>query len=127
MVVPFFVPAELMCEIAGPEETKNQRGRSPPPDSDPFSDAKFGKISHTRQEENVRCGLTGMARSGEHPGLQIADSSSRNAVSFSDTPDHAIGYALHRSRSHHAVIRAYDAAGYVIETHEHEGDFKEAL
>ena len=30
----------------------------------------------------------------------------------------AIGYALHRSRSHHAVIRVYDAAGNVIETHE---------
>jgi hypothetical protein len=36
----------------------------------------------------------------------------------------AIGYAEHRSRSHHAVIRVYDAAGNVIETHEHEGDFK---
>jgi len=36
----------------------------------------------------------------------------------------AIGYALHYSRSHHAVIRVYDAAGNVIETHEHKGDFK---
>jgi hypothetical protein len=37
----------------------------------------------------------------------------------------AIGYAQHYSRSHHAVIRVYDAAGNVIETHEHKGDFKE--
>ena len=37
----------------------------------------------------------------------------------------AIGYAEHRSRSHHAVIRVYDSAGNVIETHEHKGDFKE--
>jgi hypothetical protein len=37
----------------------------------------------------------------------------------------AIGYAKHRSRSHDAVIRVYDAAGSVIETHEHKGDFKE--
>jgi hypothetical protein len=37
----------------------------------------------------------------------------------------AIGYAEHRSRSHNAVIRVYDAAGGVIETHEHKGDFKE--
>jgi hypothetical protein len=37
----------------------------------------------------------------------------------------AIGYAEHRSRSHDAVIRVYDAAGNVIETHEHKGDFKE--
>jgi len=35
-----------------------------------------------------------------------------------DTPDHAIGYAIHYSRSHDAVIRVYDAAGNVIETHE---------
>jgi hypothetical protein len=37
----------------------------------------------------------------------------------------AIGYATDRSRSHHAVIRAYDEAGDVIETHEHAGEFKE--
>ena len=31
---------------------------------------------------------------------------------------------MHYSRSHNAVIRVYDAAGNVIETHEHAGDFK---
>jgi len=36
----------------------------------------------------------------------------------------AIGYALHRSRSHHAVIRVYDDTGNVIETHEQAGDFR---
>ena len=30
-----------------------------------------------------------------------------------------------RSRSHDAVIRVYDAAGNVIEAHEHAGGFKE--
>jgi hypothetical protein len=35
----------------------------------------------------------------------------------------AIGYAQHRSRSHDAVIRVYDEAGNVIETHKHKGDF----
>jgi hypothetical protein len=39
--------------------------------------------------------------------------------------DDAIGYAKHRSRAHDAVIRVYDAAGNVIETHEHKGDFFE--
>ena len=29
------------------------------------------------------------------------------------------------SRSHDSVIRVYDEAGNVIETHEHTGDFKE--
>jgi hypothetical protein len=37
----------------------------------------------------------------------------------------AIGYAKFRSRSHDAVIRIYDDAGNVIETHEHTGEFKE--
>jgi len=32
---------------------------------------------------------------------------------------------MHRSCSHDAVIRMYDATGNVIETHEHGGDFKE--
>jgi hypothetical protein len=36
----------------------------------------------------------------------------------------AIDYAKFRSRSHRAVIRVYDDAGNVIETHEHAGDFK---
>jgi hypothetical protein len=42
-----------------------------------------------------------------------------------DTPDNAIGYAMHSSRSHHAVIRVYDDAGNVIDTHSHTGDFME--
>ena len=36
----------------------------------------------------------------------------------------AIG-SQHRSRSHNAVIRVYDDAGNVLETHEHAGDFTE--
>jgi hypothetical protein len=36
----------------------------------------------------------------------------------------AIDYAKFRSRSPDAVIRVYDEAGNVIETHEHAGDFK---
>jgi hypothetical protein len=37
----------------------------------------------------------------------------------------AVGYAKFFSRSHGAVIRVYDEAGTVIETHDHAGDFKE--
>ena len=43
-----------------------------------------------------------------------------NAVS------NAIGYAQHYSRSEDAVIRVYDEAGNVIETHGHVGDFNAA-
>jgi hypothetical protein len=37
----------------------------------------------------------------------------------------AIGYAMHRSRSRHAVIQVYDDAGNVIETHEHASEVEE--
>jgi hypothetical protein len=37
----------------------------------------------------------------------------------------AIDYAKFRSRSHDAVIRVYDEAGNVIETHKRVGEFKE--
>jgi len=40
-------------------------------------------------------------------------------------PDDAIGYAQFYSRSHDAVIHVYDAAGNLIETHEHAGDFND--
>jgi len=40
-------------------------------------------------------------------------------------PDNAIGYAMHRSRSHDAVIRVYGDVGDVIETHEHGGQFRQ--
>jgi hypothetical protein len=43
----------------------------------------------------------------------------RNAISD------AIGYAKFYSRSHRAVIRVYDEAGNMIDTHEHAGDSKE--
>ena len=39
--------------------------------------------------------------------------------------NHAIGYPKPRNRSHDAVIRVYDSAGNVIETHEQAGEFKE--
>jgi hypothetical protein len=41
-----------------------------------------------------------------------------------DAISNAVDYAKHRSRSHDAVIRVYDEAGNVIETHVQAGDFK---
>jgi hypothetical protein len=43
----------------------------------------------------------------------------RNVVS------NATGYAMHRSRSHDAVIRVSIKLANAIETHEHAGEFKE--
>ena len=37
----------------------------------------------------------------------------------------AVGYAKFYSRSYDAMIRVYDDAGNLIETHEHAGEFKE--
>ena len=37
----------------------------------------------------------------------------------------AVDYAKFRSRSHDVVIRVYDAADNVIETHEHKADFND--
>ena len=48
-------------------------------------------------------------------------------LAWYDTPDNAIGYAMHYSLSHDAVIRVYDAAGNVIETHEHAGDLQRTV
>jgi len=36
-------------------------------------------------------------------------------------PREAVEYAQHNSRAHDAVISVYDAAGKLIETHEHKG------
>jgi hypothetical protein len=43
-----------------------------------------------------------------------------------DAVTNAIGYAEFYSSSHDAVIRVYDDAGNVIETHELAGDFRES-
>jgi hypothetical protein len=45
----------------------------------------------------------------------------RGPTAITDAIDHAKFF----SRSHDAVIRIYDQAGNVIETHKHVGDFKE--
>src|SRR5215218_7573083 len=46
---------------------------------------------------------------------------------ISNAPRNAIRYGKFYSRSHHAVIRVYDDAAKVIETHEQAGDFQEPL
>jgi hypothetical protein len=45
------------------------------------------------------------------------------AMNFADAAA-AVRYAKSYSASHAAVIRVYDVAGNVIETHEHKGGFK---
>ena len=52
---------------------------------------------------------------------RISTAKIQEAVASGDT----IGYAIHRSRSNDAVIRVYDDAGNVVETHDYAGEFKE--
>ena len=61
----------------------------------------------------------------DRPGVDLISAVLPFRRLWYQTPDHAIGYALHSSRSHYAVIRVYDETGNVIETDEHTGDFKE--
>jgi hypothetical protein len=44
MVFPFFFPAELiLCNCGSGRGEEPERGKSPPPDSDPFSQRDFAK------------------------------------------------------------------------------------
>ena len=64
----------------------------------------------------------------DHRGIDLISDALPFGRLFYGEPNaisNAIGYAQHRSRSHDAVIRVYDEAGNVTETHEHKGDFKE--
>jgi hypothetical protein len=42
-----------------------------------------------------------------------------------DAITNAVGHAKFYTRSHNAVIRVYDDAGNVIQTHERKGEFKD--
>ena len=70
-----------------------------------------------------RAGLRHFGRS------ELVDVETRSHVDelsvIPDTISNGIDHAKFFSRSHDAVIRVYDEAGNVIETHEHKGDFKE--
>jgi hypothetical protein len=72
-----------------------------------------------------RCKITKCARVKDNRGFDLVS----NALPFGrlwyTKPDDAIEYAKFRTRSHDVVIRVYDEAGNVIETHEHSGEFKE--
>jgi hypothetical protein len=64
----------------------------------------------------------------DHRGVTlISDALPFGALSYGEPNaiNNAVNYARFYSRSHDAVIRVYDQAGNVIETHEQAGDFKE--
>jgi len=63
--------------------------------------------------------------SPDHRGVDlISDALPFGRLLYEDASA-AVDYAKFRSRSHDAVIRVYDDAGNMIETHEQVGDFNE--
>jgi hypothetical protein len=77
---------------------------------------------------NFRKFFTTRARIARPPDPSLDRFEHEHPESFA-FPSHrmldAIDYAKFYSRSHNAVIRVFDDAGNVIETHEHAGEFKE--
>jgi hypothetical protein len=63
----------------------------------------------------------------DHRGVDLLSDALPFGRLWYDTPDDAIGYAMHSSRSRNAVIRVYDSAGNVIETQEQNGNSCENL
>ena len=64
----------------------------------------------------------------DHRGVDlISDALPYGRLSYGEpnAVSNAVDYAKFRSRSHDALIRVYDAAGNVIETHEHAGELRE--
>ena len=85
---------------------------------------KLGRRKHSTTSIHVyeirpRADKHGFDLSGDALAYNPLWYSGQNAVR------NAIRFAKFNSRSHQAVIRVYDDAGNVIETHEHKGEFKE--
>jgi hypothetical protein len=64
----------------------------------------------------------------DHRGIDLISDALPFGRLWYDGPNatsNALGYASHYSRAHDSLIRVYDAARNVIETHKHTGDFKD--
>jgi hypothetical protein len=86
----------------------------------------FCSITRLSIPMNFRNFFTTRARIARPPDPPLDRFENEHPESFAFPPHRmldAIGYAKFRSRSYDAVIRVYDDAGNVIETHEH-ADFK---
>jgi len=71
------------------------------------------------------CTFTKSAPRKDHRGVDLISDALPFGALWYTKPDDAVSYAKFFSRSHGAVIRVYDDAGDVIESHEHAGQFRE--
>jgi hypothetical protein len=86
------------------------------------------KIENCSSQFLAVCWIVHVEFKVHHHGVDLISDALRFGSLWYSGPNgvsNAIGFAKFYSRSHHAVIRVYDAAGDVIETHEHKGDFRD--
>jgi hypothetical protein len=91
----------------------------------PASSAYGFKTAQTRCCSNAILHVYEVRPRKDHRGVDLISDALPFGRLWYGEPDHAIGYAMHSSRSHDALIRVYDESGNVIETQEQEGEFKE--
>jgi len=91
-------------------------------------------FSFSRTVDPAIAGLKEGKKCRERAFLTLPPDSDRNERVFTKTTSNlssqkfarsTLWFRRFRSRSHDAVIRVYDEAGNVIETHEHAGEFRE--
>jgi hypothetical protein len=81
-----------------------------------------------RQLDARSAAQNGSSASNLYAGIDLISDALPFGRLWYDEPNaisNAVGYAMHYSRSHSALIRVYDKAGNVIKTHKHAGDFRE--
>ena len=89
---------------------RSRRSPRPKDRCEKFYQFVDGRVETPRRPVGLRDGCSCPARALSHNRENCMRRVARN------------GYTMHFSRSDHAVIRVYDAAGKVIETHEHVGE-----
>jgi hypothetical protein len=87
-------------------------------------DAVSFSSARTTNRFPPQCTLTTVRPRKDKRGIDLISDVLPFGRLWYDTPDNAIGYAMHSSRSHAAVIRVCDAADNVTEKHEHKAIFR---
>ena len=96
-----------------------------------FNVTRHGKPLSRRARRYLFCGAPApqhayeVRRRKDHRGVDLISDALPFGRLWYEDASAAVDYAKHSSRSHYAVIRVYDEAGNVIETHGHAGDFRE--
>ena len=110
-------------QCAGDQESSDSFG-----DVTRIHSAKEREISLAEHDDQLTTRLTKSARAEIHRGVDLISDALPFGRLWYGEPNairNAVNYARFYSRSHDAVIRVYDEAGEVIETHEQAGDFAE--